>query len=72
MTKKANTPKELSYQQALEELQQLLQNLENGELDIDRMTADVKQASELIKYCKEKLFTIEHEINAVLDKLDGE
>ena len=59
-----------TYQQALEELQELLKKLQSEELDIDRMVCEVKQACHLIKLCKEKLHTIEKEVGTMMDCID--
>ena len=64
--------KEISYDQALEDIAQILEHIENGELNIDRMAAEVKKAVSLIQYCKKKLFTIENEVNSIMETIDEE
>lgn len=62
--------KEKSYTESMLELQQILTRIEQGELDVDILTEEVKKASELIKFCKEKLYKTDEDIKKILDKID--
>ena len=66
------TQKKLTYKQAFEELEAILMKLENNELDVDELTEKVKKASELIKFCKTKLFETETEVEKIISELDNE
>ena len=57
--------KEFSFNASMVEIEGILKTIEDGELDIDKLTAKVKRASELIKLCQKKLRETEEEINAV-------
>jgi exodeoxyribonuclease VII small subunit len=58
--------KELTYKQALEELENILQELENEDVDIDKMSSMVKRAMELIQFCKSKLMKTKEDVeNAI-------
>jgi len=46
-----------------------LQNIESGDLDIDKLSVEVKRASELIKECQKKLRSTEEEINSIFKEL---
>ena len=60
----------ISYKEAYSELQSILSRIENDELDVDELTKNVKKASELIKYCKSKLFETEAEIDKIIEDMD--
>ena len=60
--------KETKYEEAMAELQDIVRRMENDELDIDQMTAQLKRAQELIKLCKDKLTKTDEEIKKILDK----
>jgi exodeoxyribonuclease VII small subunit len=47
--------KQLTYIEAFEELQQIVNDIEEGETGIDQLSEKVKRAAELIKICKNKL-----------------
>ena len=42
------------YTDAFDELQQIVLDIEDGEISVDELSVKVKQASELIKICKKK------------------
>lgn len=62
--------KEQTYRQALAELEKIVSKIENEEPDVDELNALVKKASELVKYCKNKLRSTEEELKKSLDELD--
>ncbi len=66
------TQKKLTYKEAFSELENILTKLENNELDVDELTENVKKASELIKFCKTKLFDTETEVEKIINELDSE
>ncbi len=57
--------KEFSFNGAVKEIEEILQNIESGNLDVDRLSNEVKRASELIKQCQKKLRSTEEEINGI-------
>jgi exodeoxyribonuclease VII small subunit len=57
--------KEFSFNDAVVEIENILHNIESGDLDIDKLSMEVKRASELIKECQKKLRTTEEEINSI-------
>lgn len=62
--------KEQTYGEAMSELQEIMDSIENEELDVDVLMKKVKKAAELIKFCKEKLLKTNEEIQKVLDKIE--
>jgi len=61
--------KDLSFNEAVKEIESILQNIEQGDLDIDKLSQEVKRAAELIKQCQKKLKTTEDEINSIFKDL---
>ena len=61
-----------SYTEAYEELQQIVSELEQGEISIDLLSEKVKRASELIAVCKQKLYATELDVKQVLKTLSEE
>jgi exodeoxyribonuclease VII small subunit len=61
----------ISYTDAFEELEQIVNDIEQGEINIDELSEKVKRASELIKVCKKKLTTTEEDVQAILKELDA-
>lgn len=56
-----------NYSEAYEELRQTLDALEQGEVDIDELSAKVKRAAELIQFCQQRLKETELEVKRVVD-----
>ena len=56
------------YKSAIEELEQILTQLEANELEIDDLANKAKRATELIKFCKEKLYKTSEEVNSVMNE----
>jgi exodeoxyribonuclease VII small subunit len=55
--------KELNYSDAFSKLEELVEELEEGNIPLDKLTPKVKQANELITICETKLRKIETEVN---------
>lgn len=60
--------KEIKYEEAVRQLEAIVNKMENGELDIDSMATQLKQAQELVKLCKQKLKRTDNEIQKLLEK----
>ncbi len=58
------------YEDAVKQLEQIVQQMETGELDIDQLSEQLKKAQQLIKLCREKLSKTEKEIEEILDKAE--
>ena len=54
------------YEEAVAELEQIVNRMENNELDIDSMSEQLKRAQQLIKLCKDKLTKTDEEIKMIL------
>ena len=61
--------KDFSFNDAVKEIEKILQTIETGNLDVDKLSVEVKRASELIKKCQKKLRTTEEEINSIFKDL---
>ena len=61
----------MTYTVAFDELQQIVSDMEDGEITVDDLAVKVKRAAELIKICKQKLTSTEEDVNAILKELEG-
>jgi len=61
--------KSFSYKNAVSEIEEIMNKLENNEFDLDDLSKNVKKASELIEKCKDKLHKTEDEIEGILNKM---
>lgn len=60
----------LSYSKAMKEIEEILKYIESQEVDVDVLVEKVKRASELIRFCKNKLKTAEQELQKTLIELE--
>jgi len=56
-----------NYEEAVSQLEEIVKKMESGELDIDMMSTELKNAQQLIKLCKDKLTKTEEEIKKILE-----
>lgn len=61
--------KNLTYKEAMLELEQLIASLEDNKLDIDDLSSKVKRISQLIQFCKAKLKETEGEVENILKEI---
>lgn len=61
------TKQELKYEDAVRQLETIIDKLESNELGIDQLSSELKKAQQLIKLCKEKLTKTDNEIKKLLD-----
>jgi len=61
--------KKPTFNEAVAELEEILESIEDGELDVDELTGKVKRASSLLKLCQGKLRDTEKEIDKVIDEM---
>lgn len=58
--------KKITYAQAIEEVERILERFNGEQMDVDELGAQVKRAADLIRLCKEKLRKAEQEASEAL------
>lgn len=64
--------KKQSYKEAIDEIEEIVTSMENEELDVDELTLQVKRAAQLLKFCREKLYTTENEVDKIIKEIEKE
>jgi len=59
-----------NYTEAFEELQQIVSEIEHGQISVDELSQKVKRATVLIKICREKLTATETDVSQILKELE--
>ncbi len=54
-----------SYDAALQELEQLVTQLESGQLPLEKLMAAYQRGAELLAFCRDKLAAVENQINVI-------
>jgi exodeoxyribonuclease VII small subunit len=64
------TDTQQTYREALEELRAIHGRLRDDEVDIDTLLADVRRASDLLAFCRERLNSVGERLEEVLTDFD--
>jgi exodeoxyribonuclease VII small subunit len=62
---------ELTYNKAFARLQEIVAEIEGGEIDVDALTASVKEATQLVAFCRSRLTTTQREIAQALEEVEA-
>ena len=62
----------LTYKEAMVAMEEIVAKLEDNQLDVDELSANVKRVSELIVFCKSKLHDTEEEVEKILKTIDNQ
>ena len=57
------------YGHALEELEELLEELEDADIDVDHLAARVARGVELVRFCRERLSVVTADVDQVVADL---
>lgn len=60
----------INYTEAFSQLQEIVAEIESGEISVDELAIKVKIATELIKICRKKLYSTEEDVNKILEDLE--
>ena len=61
----------ITYTTAFAELKLLVEQIEDGQISIDDLSAKVKRATVLINICRDKLKETEEDVNKILKDLEN-
>ncbi len=59
----------LTYSEAIAELEQIVRKMESDNCDIDKLSEYTTRALELVKFCKDRLFKTDQEVQKCLEQL---
>lgn len=64
------TTKKVTYSDAVSEIEEILEKIENEELDVDELAEKVKRVSVLLKTCKDKLLKTNEQVEQILREME--
>jgi exodeoxyribonuclease VII small subunit len=73
MTKEPKTTDkndEITYSLALEELQEIINDLESDQIDIDELAKKVERANELLQQCQKRLTSTQMQVEKIIEALN--
>jgi exodeoxyribonuclease VII small subunit len=68
MAKQSKT--EPAYGKAASRLEEILNQIEEGEVDIDELSGLVKEAAELVALCRDKIHAAEVQVKTITEQLE--
>lgn len=57
----------ITYSQAVKRLEQIMQDMENGEMNVDQLVDTLQEALRLIAFCKKRLTEVDTALRDVID-----
>ncbi|MEM1177087.1 MAG: exodeoxyribonuclease VII small subunit [Acidobacteriota bacterium] len=63
---------EVSFSDAMQELEAILQRIDNDSVDVDRLARELRRATELLELCRGKIRKAELEVTQIVQQLQGE
>ena len=63
---------EVKYGKSIKKLEEIIEKIESEEIDVDELSAKVKEAVSLIKTCKNKIEKAEMEVKKAVDGFDAQ
>ncbi len=60
--------KAIKYEEAIAQIDGILKKIRSAEISVDKLSAEVKRATELITLCRERLHKAENEVKSIIEK----
>ncbi|MGN0216603.1 MAG: exodeoxyribonuclease VII small subunit [Prevotella sp.] len=61
-----NMKQPTTFEEATARLEAIVRRMEDGQLNLDEITSQLKEAKQLVKFCRDKLTKTEKEVNDIL------
>lgn len=65
--KNSNNMGKITYNEAMMRLEEITAKIQGGKVDIDELAGLLKEAQELVNFCREKLYKVDEEIKALTE-----
>lgn len=57
---------QLTYTEAITRLETIVNKIDNGQMDVDSLAANLKDAKQLVAFCRQKLQQVDEEVKHIL------
>ena len=61
----------MTYTEAMNRLEEISAKIQGGRVDIDELSGLLKEAQELVKFCREKLYKVDEEIKSLTEESES-
>ena len=58
----------ITYSEAMTRLEEIMGKIQGGKIDIDELAGLLKEAQELVKFCREKIYKVDEEIKSLTEE----
>lgn len=59
--------KKMTYSEAVSRLDEIMNRVQSGKLDVDELSGMLKEAQQLVQFCRNKLHLVDEEVKALLE-----
>ena len=63
--------KKMTYAEAMARLEEIMGKVQGGRIDLDELAGLLKEAQELVKFCREKLYKVDEDIKALTEEAES-
>ena len=60
----------MTYSEAMMRLEEITAKIQGDKVDIDELAGLLKEAQELVKFCREKIYKVDEEIKALTEEAE--
>ena len=64
-----NIMENMAYTQAVARLEEIMHAVQGGKMDIDALSGALKEASDLVRFCRGKLYKVDEEVKELIEGL---
>ena len=64
-----NIMENMTYTQAVARLEERMNAVQGGKMDIDALSGALKEASDLVRFCRGKLYKVDEEVKELIEGL---
>lgn len=57
----------ITYSEAMTRLEEITAKIQGGKVDIDELAGLLKEAQQLVKFCRDKIYKVDEEIKALTE-----
>ena len=58
----------MTYAGAMARLEEIMGKIQGGKIDIDELAGLLKEAQELVKFCRDKIYKVDEEIKSLTEE----
>lgn len=62
----------MTYSEAVARLEEIMETVQGGKMDVDELSGLLKEATELLRFCNGKLYKVDEEVKALLDGISAD